>query len=29
MSRPSIPQARRALQVALGVVWLLDAALQF
>jgi hypothetical protein len=27
--RPTIPQARRALQIALGVVWLLDAALQF
>lgn len=29
MSRISIAQARRSLQVALGVVWLLDAALQF
>jgi hypothetical protein len=29
MSRISIPQARRALQIALGVVWLLAAALQF
>jgi hypothetical protein len=29
MSRISILQARRALQVTLGVVWLLDAALQF
>jgi len=29
MPRISIPQARRALQVVLGVVWLLDAALQF
>ena len=29
MSRISIPQARRTLQVALGTVWLLDAALQF
>lgn len=29
MNRISIARARRALQVALGVVWLLDAALQF
>jgi hypothetical protein len=29
MSRLSIPQARRTLQIALGVVWLLAAALQF
>lgn len=29
MRRISIPQARRSLQVALGVVWLLAAALQF
>ena len=29
MPRISIPQARRALQVVLGLVWLLDAALQF
>jgi hypothetical protein len=29
MSRISIPQARRVLQVTLGVAWLLDAALQF
>jgi hypothetical protein len=29
MHRPSIPKARRLLQIALGVVWLLAAALQF
>jgi hypothetical protein len=29
MRRLSIPQARRTLQVVLGMVWLLDAALQF
>jgi YtkA-like len=29
MRRISIPQARRGLQVVLGVVWLVDAALQF
>jgi hypothetical protein len=29
MSRISVPRARRTLQLALGVVWLLDAALQF
>jgi hypothetical protein len=29
MSRISIPQARRGLEIALGVVWLLAAALQF
>ena len=29
MSRISIPRARRTLQITLGVVWLLDAALQF
>jgi hypothetical protein len=29
MHRPSIPKARRLLQIALGLVWLLAAALQF